>query len=596
MNRITLLLKGLLLYPQFSLLFFHAILITVLVYIQKNRKPIITRETTLSTLVESYKIGDLRKTVALIIIYFGITIGLIFVLRILNIGYSKALFNINISLPFINLLILASFLILLGLVRNIFYEDLLKKMFKLYLYFLTLDQGKRFIEFIFDKYHDSKGNHYITKTYLFFTNIRPDHEIPSFVINLYDNFNHIISLETIYYLRNKLQQSPTVYTVVHLLYRIASLLHDYWWPFRYYSIYFLLFCIILYDLIQEVIYYTYFILPIFMLITLYRKLLSFIGTKDFYVLDPLLVAYLYENKCSLDALENYEANIREYLFNGYRGEHASYFFTEKTPSIEPSFIIIKRLYLLFLVCITSWVLLFNMTLTHTILLTLPLVLAFNTMEFHYTIIVESKKLFKKMVFNMSIVSMILINLWVYLTRHNHAYVRDIIWNKGVIIKQTFTIEEKTDFLYKYLNYTLDKLTDMSEEVKGIVLSKITDADLLSSLTENTTIQQIRDFVELLPFAYLRLEAFYNQQFIEIFSKAKELAYEDFDNELTRIWSDRIDKVAVLFLILYSGITQYMYFTNKSTSAPRFIDTERSIAIFIKYIKALFDSIINNSNP
>jgi len=586
MNKLILLLKGLLLYPPLTLLIFNIILIGFLLYFYHNKKTTITRETTLSKLVESFKISNIRNTLVILLIYFIVTIGIFFILRILNIGYSKALFYISVSMPFINILTIISIILLLGLFKRIFYNDILKEMFKIYLYLLTLDRGKRFIEFLFDSYHDSKSNDYIRKIYLQLSHIQPGRELISIILDDYD-INYLISKKNVYYMKNKLQQSPTLYMIAHIMYRFFSQLDTYWWALRHYSIYFVLYCAVLYDLSQEVLYYIYFILPIFMLITLYRKLRSFIGEKDFYVLDPLLIAYIYKKECSLYTLFNYEVVIREYLFNGYRGEHASDFFREKTPSIDPFFIQVKRLYILLSISITSWFLLFNMTPYNTLLLTLPLVLSFNTMEYNHVIVYNSKKLLKKIVFYISIIGMIIINIWVYLTRHHHYYLREVIWDKGIVIKQIFTIEEKKDFLYKYLNYTLDKMTTISEEIKGIILSKVRDEYILECLQEETSIQQIRTFVEYLPQVYFRLERFYNHQFVEMQHKAQIEAYIEYYYHLFDEW-------LTTFLILIVIVNTYFYITNKTKdiiiSDNHNVTPQRlseQIEIIIKYFKSFF---------
>src|SRR3978361_614965 len=218
MNKLILLLKGLLLYPPLTLLIFNIILIGFLLYFYHNKKTTITRETTLSKLVESFKISNIRNTLVILLIYFIVTIGIFFILRILNIGYSKALFYISVSMPFINILTIISIILLLGLFKRIFYNDILKEMFKIYLYLLTLDRGKRFIEFLFDSYHDSKSNIYIRKIYLQLSHIQPGRELISIILDDYD-INYLISKKNVYYMKNKLQQSPTLYMIAHIMYR-----------------------------------------------------------------------------------------------------------------------------------------------------------------------------------------------------------------------------------------------------------------------------------------------------------------------------------------------------------------------------------------
>jgi hypothetical protein len=550
MGRITLFWNMLLMYPQIALVICLLIMIGSLLSMQIKLP--LNRKMALNLLLKSYAISNMGNTLSLLMIYFSVTVGLILSLRMSHLGYNKPLFSLTFNISLMNLIIILCFVILISLLRSVFNKLILKEMYKAYLYLYTINFGKRVIEFLFDRYYDSQQNRYLAKFYLFLIAIQPDKELSFIAIARYEDKESKISLEMIYKLRSVFSQKSFLYFVVKQLSRIVYLLDYYWWPLRYYLIHFILFLTLSYDLIHEVIYYTYYILPIFMLITLYRNLLSFIGTKDFYVLDPMLSAYIYTKQISLSDLLCKEEIIKEYLFNGYRGEHASDNFKEKIPSIEPKFIQIKRFYLLIGIYIINWLLLFHMTIINTLVLTLPLILLVNSIEFNHFIILENKRIFRQFIYFLSIISMLMINFWVYLTRHHYLYFREIILDKGIIINQTFTLDEKKDFLYKYLHYILDNSSSIAEYHKGNILSKITDENLINYLSNDTTIQQIRDYVKNLPLVYLRIEQFYDKKFFEIYHETFFLA----QNEMVSPW------YTLLKNLLFMGalITTTIYYT------------------------------------
>ena len=85
-NYIEIFLKGLLLHPRLALFLCILGLIYYLLYIQKITKPLITRESSLDILVQSYYVSNIKNTISLLIAYFSITIGIFFLFRMSNIG------------------------------------------------------------------------------------------------------------------------------------------------------------------------------------------------------------------------------------------------------------------------------------------------------------------------------------------------------------------------------------------------------------------------------------------------------------------------------------------------------------------------------
>jgi hypothetical protein len=528
-NQLIYIFKILLLhYPLFMLFICNMFFIITLIYKEQKKTPAKVSE--LFVLVESFRISNFKKTFVILISYFSLNIGLILSLRISILGSYRSVVTLKWETSSMALILILSLFVLVFLLKKVLKDIAVKEIFKVYLYLYSKKNSKSILEYFFNAFPSSKQNKHINYLYKLFLHIQPMYKLPSYIRSYYANGEFNISLNTLdsirYFLSKHLWISRCITKMVHLL----SSLNNYWWPLRYYSIYFLSFLILIYDLGNERLYYIYFMLFLVLLVTLYRDSLFFIGTKDFFVGDRILSEYLYKSKSLLLDAYYTETIIRDYLSNGYQKRNPLDNLIEKVPTTNPQFAQIRRIFILLGLCILSEYVLFHMFILNTLLLTIPLVILFNIiLILQLPFLARAKELYHKIFCLISVV-LLIINLWVYFSRHNYYYMQDTIWDYGIIIKQTFSLLEKRNFLYAYLNTILDNRTDIPAEIKGDILAKVTDEAIANNLTTETTIAQIKQYVEFLPAYFFEL----NRKYALLFYKKELLEQPYIIDILTKV--------------------------------------------------------------
>jgi hypothetical protein len=498
-----------LLYPKFTIFLILLSICLLLLYLNKkseNKSSNIIPEENIFIVLKPYYLEDLWLTIVLISFYFMITVGIFLSLRMYNIGYIRSLQEYNLSITPMDISIFILFISCMGLYKTLLSLRLPTEIFKLYLYIRSTNPGQTLIENIWHLYHaGTKLNNVL--------HFLKDIDI---TLSLEDRMNaYKISYEEdrLIPLKYRIRTFSSKYIylgkVIHII-RSNFFTIVVYWPIMYkYSIHFILFVVLLYDLKQKALYYIYIALPIYMILILYKKVRTYIGETDL-LYDEILVNYFYKSQAYKQmteigyrqmvpieeayAIREHNMAIRAYISKGYKADYIP-----ENPNETIYDKIVKKGYILVSLSILCWYLLFNTTLYNTCILTIPLAIIYSTSNVTMLTSNMWQTLNKIMV-----VSTLGITSWVYLTRTSFIYIRDTIWDYSIVITQTFTLEEKLE----YLKHALSQVPLNKE-----YLLQVLDITFIKSLiNEETTISQLKEYVENLVIITIKLEATYLKSF------------------------------------------------------------------------------------
>ncbi len=443
--------------------------------------------------------------------YIISTFLLFTIIRILTLGK-----NINLhvfvfekfSLLHIGLIIIL--LLNIGVIQAIIHKCLSLEIYKLHLYLLSCkykNQYEVFNDFIVNTYgYCSKKFKSIKFDYNLIAN--PNLEYEHSLKDLVDSYNdakvpegfvRINKFELWTSRRNYILASPYLSFIYGIrnyiinLFTLTGLKID---SIIYYMPRAITFILFLYDLSICQVKYTYYGLLFLTLTQAMHKFRYFYYSKD-PVYDNIISKYLYcgENKGYEDNPHTWElAENADLIRDYFKANMTVYYIIDATPDIDRIRGEVKKGYLLLALSISSLYIV-NIT-TYNLLLLIPLVILY---AIRYSNI---KGFMVSSVTSLLGIIQILIISVVYIKRNLLLYMSETIWNWGITITQTFTIDEKLDFIQLYLLYFVSFKNLTIEEITFLIeILKHTDAYMVTFMS----ITEIKeDVVNLINnFMYLR---------------------------------------------------------------------------------------------
>lgn len=460
--------------------------------------------------LDFYYIKNVILEIIKLIILLSGSIGLLFILRSLNIGktynlwefYSQNSFNLSI-------VILVVILVGLYIYSNIIKEVLKDTIYKIYLYLYQYNKLYELFYVLWDNYA-----YYLRAKKLpfhnFFANYGRLTKDPA--IDLFADYDYYVLTDkiTITYL-TFLNNKAFFHKIFNMLYHYIEkydyilILEQVFFKYIWKS---LIFSVLLFDLHNNELRYFYYVMVLFLVINTYQNIRQLIGEYDMHEIDYKLVQYFYKEKIHAKILKanveeytaiiysnphaeqlyvNYEEKLKEYIEREYRVDYIDINFKK---SYEP--------YNMRLLLIAIGVLYINFcyhsSLINNIIISIPLVIAIVIYEISY-------KYYKTIKYNryflVSYIILIIISImgfiWIYLTRHNFNFIRETIWSMGIIIEQSFTLTEKRDFLVKYLFFIINKDTILTIEQKLYIYEMLKNINVFQYITESTTMEQIKEY-------------------------------------------------------------------------------------------------------
>src|ERR1700753_585579 len=402
-------------------------LLITFIYISFKEKKLVTiknKEFYILKLLNFIYVKNIWFKLIQLIIYFMMTIGLIILFRIANFGKCYNIWDLFIhkakfSSNFVTIMIL----IILMFFHIKFLTILLKDTFyTIHVYFYSNKIYYKFIDYLW-----SKGNStfsIIAKTSLFLTYSLENKERPHYSNNVIAFKKYLKKKDSFKISLSKIDEYITKY------YHFCCAEEC----FYLYLPHILVYSVLIYDLRNNEIRYFYFVILLFFVINIYRRLKNFIGQLDFYEIDKVLHYYFYKtdvhNKLMLakthkqrfellskdgygwDTYNDYEDKIIAYIKRDYIVDYVDIEFKK---SYEPYSV---RIFY-FTIFISYMIFCYNLSIINCILITIPLILAIISYEYCFYVYKNKQKYIMKYLFAYIILFgiSILILIWIYLTRH-----------------------------------------------------------------------------------------------------------------------------------------------------------------------------------
>jgi hypothetical protein len=464
--------------PLLLLTFAFFFIICLLIYILQQINSNLNKEKGLLTQINDLYIQNISIICLRISLYLFGTLILLLILRYINIGSVIDISTITIhdKISSYSLILITEIIFIMMLYRRIldllFYKDI----YRLHLYLFKYLKYEKYMEIIKDSYTFSTM--IFIRFQLFITSISE----PSY------------DLDKAYNQRKVLQESFRT-SKNHILTLIPS---------------FITFIVFLYDLTLLQIYYTYYALFVYLVIQNVNKLRKFIYEKDF-MLDRILYEQLYTSIQTNDKIAKILGNTIstkilgnwEVLINYINNQCKIYYILEHEVESNIRYNYIKKVYMILGIAI-MFVMFVMDTDAITITLAIPLAIAIACAT------INKDNGLSKAIFWLSTILQVSLCLYFYIKRNMIIYMSETLWifSDGYTIIQTFSTDEKLDFLYKYIVYNIKHIKGFPMDQKLYLIDILTNINYKDIISDSTTITQLREYVDSLLLIYQRLEIAY----------------------------------------------------------------------------------------
>lgn len=466
-------------------------ILCLLIYALREINRNLNQEKGFSTKINSLYIQNIYLTCFKLSLYICGTLLLLLTLRYLNLGSVINLSPIAIHnlISVSSLILITEILMIIVLYRKVLDLVFYKDIYRLHVYLLKYPKYEDYMEIVQDTYNQTarifrRFDLYITyisdpswdleKSYKQRKRYFPDTVYPAITFKIRA---YIIQRRYLLALFKGIR-FIIEFVRVYMDYKIIQA--------------FLLYIVFLYDLILSQIYYTYYALFIYLVIQNINKFRKFMREKDF-MFDRILYEHLY--KTSIQT--NYKIiGIADELINYLDKECKIYYILELEPIAKIRYNYVKKIYMILGITIAMFLFID----ISTIVLVIPLAITCAT--------VTKDNVLSKTMFWLNILLQTMICSIIYIKRNMILYMNETIWDYGITITQTFSIDEKLDFIYKYLAYTIKHTKGFTIDQKVYLIDLLTNISYKDLISYNTTIVQLREYIDSLLHIYQRLETAY----------------------------------------------------------------------------------------
>lgn len=466
-------------------------ILCLLIYALREINRNLNQEKGFSTKINSLYIQNIYLTCFKLSLYICGTLLLLLTLRYLNLGSVINLSPIAIHnlISVSSLILITEILMIIVLYRKVLDLVFYKDIYRLHVYLLKYPKYEDYMEIVQDTYNQTarifrRFDLYITyisdpswdleKSYKQRKRYFPDTVYPAITFKIRA---YIIQRRYLLALFKGIR-FIIEFVRVYMDYKIIQA--------------FLLYIVFLYDLILSQIYYTYYALFIYLVIQNINKFRKFMREKDF-MFDRILYEHLY--KTSIQT--NYKIiGIADELINYLDKECKIYYILELEPIAKIRYNYVKKIYMILGITIAMFLFID----ISTIVLVIPLAITCAT--------VTKDNVLSKTMFWLNILLQTMICSIIYIKRNMILYMNETIWDYGITITQTFSIDEKLDFIYKYLAYTIKHTKGFTIDQKVYLIDLLTNISYKDLISDNTTIVQLREYIDSLLHIYQRLETAY----------------------------------------------------------------------------------------
>jgi len=441
-----------------NIVFFSILCLLIYALREINRN--LKQEKGFSTQINSVYIHNIYLTCFKISLYLCGTLLLLLVLRYLNLGSDINLSPITIhnKISVSSLILITEILIIIVLYRKVLDLVFYKDIYRLHVYLFKYAKYEDYMEIVTDTYNQTARIFRCLDLYITYISD------PSWDLEKSYKQRKRILPDTIY-------PAMTFKIRAYILQRryLLALFKDIRFIIDFVNVYkeltltqaFLVYIVFLYDLTLSQIYYTYYALFIYLVIQNINKFRKFIYEKDF-MYDRILYEHLY--KTSIQT--NYKIiGIADQLINYLDKECKIYYILELEPIAKIRYNSVKKIYIILGITIAM----FLFTDISTIVLVIPLAITCAT--------VTKDNVLSKTMFWLNILLQTMICSIIYIKRNMILYVSETIWDYGITITQTFSIDEKLDFIYKYIVYTIKHTQGFTIDQKVYLIDLLTNNQL-----------------------------------------------------------------------------------------------------------------------